>query len=211
MGQCRRLFRTEGVYAYYDAGQAQVTIVADVWLNPFTDHCHICPNPIAMPPGALEFLVEGTTQNSGIHPEILVNQRISYAFAASAAPASLVVHSMGLDSPSRQTVAVQTAPPPAFQPATAGPALPTPPSVAAAAAALAPAIPKAATTGTAREVVGYSGSFSFDKALQDALKQAVAKFPPPNPGVAVAIQVTQTYARTKGDIQGGLYLTVVVK
>jgi hypothetical protein len=210
MSQCNRLFRIENAYAYHDSPQGQVTVVADVWLNPFTDHVHICPNPIAMPAGAPEFLVEGTTHRSGVHPEIIVKTRISFTFAATAATASVVVYSMGVDSPSRQVLTVLTAPPPAFQPSTAAPPAAT---THAAPAAPAPAAPKASTTGAHGEVVGYSASFSFDEAMQDALAKAAALLPSPprHPDAAITVEVTKIFAREKGNIQAGLYLTALAK
>src|SRR5437868_4824879 len=74
MDQCGRLFRAQKVYAYYLAAEKRVVVAADVVTNPLSDQVHICPNPLAMPLGAHEFIVEGTSRV--IHPTPDVSVRI---------------------------------------------------------------------------------------------------------------------------------------
>src|SRR5579864_9787733 len=162
---CSRLFRVENTYAYYDSDHKHVVIVADLWTNPYTDHVCICPNPIAMPPTALEFLVEGTTHSGGIHPDMQVKHRVVYSFASDVTPRSVVLYTMGTDSPSRHEISVGSSPPPPLLPGARGVAAPAP--------------AKQRPSGMPVEVTGYSARFSFDEALQDAVAKAAALFPSP--------------------------------
>jgi hypothetical protein len=198
MYQCARLFRAESVAAYYAAAQKHVVIVADVWLNPYADDVHLCPNLIAMPRGAHEFIVEGTTR-PGIHPQLVVKHRVSYSYASDLTPQSVIVYSMGIDAPARQEVPVGSAPPPPLE------------HTLSAEAASPPAA--ADVKPTTVEVVGFSQNFSFEEAIGDALNQARAKFPSPprNPDVGVTVEVQKIEASALGNIRPGLLLTCSAK
>jgi hypothetical protein len=200
MNQCGKLFRADAVYAFFDSTAKRVVVAADVWMNPFTDEVHVCPNPLAMPVGAREFIVEGVSRHAGIHPMLMVKNRVSTSFPSDATPASVVVYTQGVDAPARQEVQVASAPPPALQPAAQAAEQP---------AQARPAEAKAAKT----EVTGHSATFSFDEAVHDALTQAAALYPSPprNPDVAVTIEVTKITARSGGNILPGLYLTAIAK
>lgn len=200
MTQCNHLFRTEAIYAFYSAGEKHVVIVADVWLNPYTDQVHICPNPIAMPI-AREFIVEGTSKTSGIHPMLLVKHRVTYSYASDLTPQKVVVWSQGLDAPARHEVELGSAPAPLAQ---------TPQPKEAPASSAAPAPDHAAGAGP-NEVVGFSINFDYKEALADALAQARVKKPPRNPDIAVTIEVKDVTARAGGNIKPGLFLTAVIK
>lgn len=199
MNQCGTLAHAENVYAYYAAAEKHVVIVAEVFVNPYTQHAHICPNPIAMPlpAGGHEFIVESFARHTtGMHPPIEVKERVTYSFAADATPRSVVVYTMGVDAPSRQEVAVGSAPPPATAP------------TARAAVASSPSAPTATAVKSA-EVVGYSQTFSFEEAIQDALTQARARFPSPpaNPDLGVTIVVKTMTAHAGGNMRPGLHIT----
>jgi hypothetical protein len=199
MNECGRLFRADAVYAYFDASAKRVVVAADVWMNPYADQVRLCPNPIAMPVGAKELLVEGVTR-PGIHPMLVVKHRVTTSFASDATPKSVIVYSQGVDAPSRQEVQVASAPPPALQPA------------AQADETTRTTAPAAAPAGKT-EVLGYSNSYSFDEAVHDALAKAKALFPPspPNPDASVSIEVTKITASSGGSMVAGLYVTAVAK
>jgi|SRR5579859_6765463 len=201
MDKCNRLFRVDATYAYFDASAKSVVVAADVWLNPYSDRVHVCPNLIAMPVGTHEFLVEGHTK-PGIHPMLLVKERVVTSFASDATPKSVIVYTMGIDAPSRHEVQVQSSPPPALQPATQ--------ASEQAAAALAREKGPAPTGNT---VTGRSATYSFDEALQDALTQAekLRPSPPRNPDVGVSIEVTKITAQALGNMLPGLVVTATVK
>jgi hypothetical protein len=193
--QCGHLIHAESVYAYYNAASKQVTVVADVFVDPFTDEPHLCPNPIAMPAGAREFIVEAFPRSpTGLHPPLEIRERVTASFPSDATPKSVVVYSMGVDAPERQEVPVGTAPPPV-----AGPAARVP-------AAVTPVKPPF-------EVTGYSATFSYEEATKDALRQALAKLPSPprNPDVPVSVVVTKITAVTGGFARNGLYLTATAQ
>ncbi len=199
MSECGRLFHAESVHAYYAAAEKHVVVSADVWLNPYADQVHLCPNPIAMP-ATHELLVEGTTK-AGIHPQLIVKHRVSYAFASDRTPKSVVVWSMGVDAPSRQEVAVDSAPPP--------------PLVAASAPSTAPSTaPSAAKKPPGElEVIGFSATFSIDEAIHDATAQALAKLPSPprNPDVGISLDVKDISVRAGGNIRPGLFVRAIAK
>lgn len=199
MSACGRLFIAEKVYAYYVAAKKQIVIVADVIMNPTADHVHICPNPIAIPPSS-EFLALGTT-SEGIHPTLTVVRRVSYSYASDLTPRSVIVYSAGIDAPVRQEVPVSSAPP---EPVANSQAEAPQPDGSQADAK--PAL-------GAVEVTGYSPTFSFEQAVQDALAQATAKFPVPprNPDVAVDIDIKDIFARTGGNIRPGLFVRATAK
>jgi hypothetical protein len=197
MDPCNRLFRADATYAYFDPTAKNVVVAADVWLNPYSDQVHLCPNPIAAPVGPRELLVEGTTK-PGIHPMLVVKHRVVTSFPSDATPKSVIVFTMGVDGPSRQEVPVGSAPPPALQPATQAseqPARERGPS----------------PTGTT--VVGRSTRYSFEEAVQDALAQAelLRPSPPRNPDVGVVIEVTKISAQALGNMLPGLVVTATVK
>jgi len=195
MYQCPRLFRAEKTYVFYTEGH--VVVAADVWLNPVADVVHICPNPIAPLVGPKELLVEGTTK-PGIHPALAVKHRVTYSYPSDTSPKSVIVYSMGIDTPVRAEVHTGAPPPPLVSGAPASPD-----------AARHPDPPSAPASGPV-EVTGFSAGFSFEEALQDALAQAAAKFPAPprNPDVAVTVEVTKIFARAGGNIRPGLYVKV---
>jgi hypothetical protein len=62
-------------------------------------------------------------------------------------------------------------------------------------------------------VVGYSASFSFDEAIQDALKQALAKLPSPprNPDSSVGVVVKTITASIAGNMRPGLFVTATAR
>lgn len=194
MSTCGRLFRADKLYAYFVAAEKRVIIVADVIANPVADHIHICPNPIAMPPSR-EVLVIGTTTD-GIRPMIVATRRVSYSFRSDLTPKSVIVYSAGIDAPVRQEVLVGSEPPaPLADPhghGRNGDATPSHGPV---------------------EVTGYSPTFSFEQAVQDALAQAAAKFPAPprNPDVAVDIDIKDIFARSGGNIRPGLFVRATAK
>jgi hypothetical protein len=167
-----------------------------VWLNPYSDRVHICPNPIAMPLGAREFIVEGTTR-PGIHPMLVTKHRVTTSFLSDATPKSVIVYSMGVDAPNRQEVQVATSPPPAMQPA------------AQADEQSAPATTPAASGSSGTAIVGYSESYSFEEAVNDALTKAAALDPvtPQTADHSIVIEVTKITAKAKGSMPAGLYLT----
>jgi len=204
MSTCGRLFIADKVYAHYVAAKKQVVIVADVIMNPTADHVHICPNPIAIPPSH-EFLVLGTT-SEGIHPALAVVRRVSYLYASDLTPRSVIVYSAGIDAPVRQEVPVSSAPPEPLASSQVD-APQTDGSQADAPQADAKPSPGAV------EVTGYSPTFSFEQAVQDALAQATAKFPVPprNPDVAVDIDIKDIFARTGGNIRPGLFVRATAK
>ena len=194
MSACGRLFFAHKVYAYYVATKKHVVILADVTMNPTADHVHICPNPIANPP-AHEFLVIGTTSD-GIHPQLAVIRRVSYSYASDLTPKSVIVYSAGIDAPVRQEVPVSSAPPePLADPQ-----------------GQAPHVDGKPPHGPI-EVTGYSPTFSFEQAVQDALAQATAKLPVPprNPDVAVDIDIKDIFARSGGNIRPGLFVRATAK
>ena len=195
MSQCGRLFRTDSVHAYYAAAEKHVVVTADVWLNPYADQVHLCPNPIAMP-ATHELLVEGTSK-PGIHPQLVVKHRVSYAFASDQTPKSVVVWAMGADAPSRQEVAVDSAPPP--------------PLVVASDPSPAPSAAK--KPHGELEVIGFSASFSFDEAIHDATAQALAKLPSPprNPDVGISLDIKDISVRAGGNIRPGLIVRAIAK
>lgn len=203
MSQCGKLIHADFVYAYYTAADRQVTVVADVFVDPFTDEPHLCPNPIATPKGTPELIVESfPRQIGGIHPPLEVKQRISFSFSAETTPKNVVVHSLGVDAPERREVPVATTPPPALAPT----------------ARVAPAAPHtesalAVPTPVPFDIVGYSASFSFEEAIQDALRQALARLPAPprNPDVPVSLLVKSTTARIAGNARPGLFVTATVQ
>lgn len=201
MSACGRLFHADKVYAYYIAAKKHVVIAADVIMNPTADHVHICPNPIAIPPSH-EFLVLGTT-SEGIHPALAVIRRVSYSYPSDLTPKSVIVYSAGVDAPMRQEVSVSPAPPESLANSQAD----APQMDALQAAADAKPSPGAV------EVTGYSPTFSFEQAVQDALAQATAKFPVPprNPDVAVDIDIKDIFARTGGNIRPGLFVRATAK
>jgi len=201
MSTCGRLFHADKVYAYYVAAKKHVVIAADVILNPTADHVHICPNPIAMPPSH-EFLVIGTTRE-GIHPALAVIRRVSYSYPSDLIPKSVIIYSAGIDAPLRQEVPVAAEPlasSPADAPQTDGSHPDAPQD-------------DAKPSPGAVEVTGYSPTFSFEQAVQDALAQATAKFPVPprNPDVAVDIDIKDIFARTGGNIRPGLFVRATAK
>ncbi len=208
MTTCGRLFGASKVYAYYDAAKKQVTISADVTVRGGED-VHICPNPIAVRPSH-EFLVIGTTSD-GIHPQFVVIRRLSYSFPADQMPKSVIVYSAGVDAPMRQVVQVSSLPPgliadpPADVPQTDAPQTDAPQTDGSQA--------DAKPSPGAVEVTGYSPTFSFEQAVQDALAQATAKFPVPprNPDVAVDIDIKDIFARTGGNIRPGLFVRATAK
>jgi hypothetical protein len=197
------LFRVEKAYVFYE--DKNVVVAADVWMNPFADVVQICPNPIAPLVGSKELLVMGTTK-PGIHPMLVVKHRVRYSYPSDTPPKSVIVYSMGIDAPARMEVHTGRPPPPLREPGTdtspdAGPdsdpaSDPTPD-------------PESAPTHGPVQVMGYSASFSFEEALQDALAQARAKLPSPprNPDVAVSIEITKIFARAGGNIRPGIYVT----
>jgi len=197
MDQCNRLFRADATYAYFDANARSVVVAADVWLNPYADQVHICPNPIAMPTGARELLVEGFTK-PGIHPMLVVKHRVVTSFPSDSTPKSVVVYTMGVDAPSRQEVPVGNAPPPALQPATQ---------------ASEQAATERGPAPTGSTVTGRSAAYSFEEALQDALAQAekLRPSPPRNPDVGVVVEVTKITAQALGNVLPGLFVTATVK
>jgi hypothetical protein len=198
MHACGSLMHAENVYAYYSAASKHVVVAADVFLNPFTTEAFLCPNPIAMPIGAHELIVESVPRHlSGVHPQIEVKHRVTYAFASDATPKSVVVYSMGVDAPVRQEVPVGSTPPAPIA-SVSRPATTPSPAPAPAVAGLA-----------ANEVVGFSATYSFEEAIQDALSQAVAKHPSPprNPDASVGIVVKTITARIDGNMRPGLYIT----
>jgi len=199
MSTCGRLFHADKVYAYYVAAKKHVVIAADVILNPTADHVHICPNPIAMPPSH-EFLVIGTTRE-GIHPALAVIRRVSYSYPSDLIPKSVIIYSAGIDAPLRQEVPVAAMAP---EPLASSPADAPQTDDSQADAKPSPG---------AVEVTGYSPTFSFEQAVQDALAQATAKFPVPprNPDVAVDIDIKDIFARTGGNIRPGLFVRATAK
>jgi len=203
MNQCGRLFRAEKVYAFYAEAEKHVVIVADVWLNPTADRVYICPNPLAMPIGAREFIVEGTTK-PGIHPMYVVKHRISYSYPSDQTPKSVVVYTMGIDAPARLEVPVGSAPPPLQPEAKTGTGAP-PPTTGPGGGSTGPG-----TSGPV-EVTGFSASFSFEEAIHDALAQAAARLPPRNPDFAVSVEVKEISARAGGNIRPGLLIKAVAK
>jgi hypothetical protein len=197
MSACERLFRANKVSAYYVTNEKRVVIVAEVTVNPVADHVHICPNPIAMPPSR-EFLVAGTTSD-GIHPDLVVNRRVSYSYSSDLTPKSVIVYSQGIDSPARQEVAVGS-----VASASAVP-LSDPHDQDPQPVANAPQQPV--------EVIGFSPRFSLEEAVQDALAQAAAKIPAPprNPDVAVSIDIEDISARSGGNIRPGLLVRAIAR
>ncbi len=204
MNTCGRLFAVEKVYAFFDEGEVskgtpvrplgRVVVVADLFVNPFTDHVQICPNPIAIGSPS-EFLVIGTRTSDGIHPGLVVKRRVSYSYASEVTPASVIVYSAGTNGPLRQEVRLSGPPALLVEPLEQAPspdAQPSPGSV---------------------EVTGFSPTFSLEQAVQDALAQANAKFPAPprNPDVAIEIDVKDIFARSGGNIQPGLFVRVTAK
>ena len=202
MSGCGRLFRADQVYAYYDAAEKQVVILADVPANPVADDVHICPNPIAVPP-AHEFLVCGT-RRSGVHPPLVVVRRVSYSYSSDLAPKSVTVYTAGIDRPARLEVPVESAAPPPIEHA--------PPCTAEDASAPESASLEGAPQGLV-EVTGYSAEFSLEEAVQDALAQAAEKIrvPPRNPDKAVVIDIRDIFARSGGNIRPGLFVRATAK
>jgi hypothetical protein len=99
MCQCGTLSGAQDVYAYYGTDK-RVTVVVDLFLNPFTTEACICPNPLAVAGAPREFIVERVARRPvGVHPPIEVKQRITSSFAEDSAPASVVVYTMGVDAP----------------------------------------------------------------------------------------------------------------
>src|SRR5262249_14174261 len=162
----------------YSSAEKHVVIVADVWLNPYTDQAHICPNPIAMPI-AREFIVEGTSKTTGIHPMLLVKHRVSYSYASDSTPQKVVVWSQGVDAPARPEAELGSPRPPLEHLAK-----PQAAATAPASAATAVVTPDASALGP-NEVVGFSINFDYKEAISDALAQARVKKPPKNPDIAV--------------------------
>jgi hypothetical protein len=204
MSQCNRLFRVDAAYAFFDASTKSVVVAADVWMNPYADQVHVCPNPIAMPAGAREFLVEGFTK-PGIHPMLVVKNRVSTSFSSDSTPRSVVVYAMGVDAPQRLEVQVASAPPPALQPGTQASEQSTV-NVDGAAGGT-----RTGASGT--QVIGRSAAYSFEEAINDALAQAekLLPSPPRNPDVSVVIEVTKITAQALGSMPPGLVVTATVK
>jgi hypothetical protein len=191
MNQCSKLFHTENLCAYFSSAQKLVVIVADVFLNPYSDRVHICPSLLSRP-AQHEYVVEGTTK-PGIHPMLIAKERITASFASETAPPQVIVYTQGVDAPARNTVAVAAAPPPPLTPSAEVPA----------AVATAPS-PSAMVSPV--EILGYSSTFSYEDALQDAIGQARAKLPPRNPDIGIRVDVVQVYASVGGNIRPGLFL-----
>src|SRR4051812_7523739 len=61
------------------------------------------------------------------------------------------------------------------------------------------------------EVTGYSPTFSFEDAIQDALAQATTRLPRRNPDIAVTVEVKTIVARSGGNIRPGLLITAVAR
>jgi hypothetical protein len=192
MSTCGRLFPANKIYAYFNAAGKHVVVLADVTLNPTADDVHICPNLIAAV-GAHEFLVAGTTR-PGIHPALAVIRRLSYSFATDATPRSVVVYSMGIDGPARVEVAVSSTPPAALPEDGNGAVKldggPTPAPI---------------------EVIGYSPTFSFEQAVEDALSQVIARIPPNHGDAAVELDIKDIFARTGHILRPGLFVRAMAK
>ena len=195
MSACARLFHANKIYAYFNATEKHVVILADVTLNPVADDVHICPNPIAMP-ASREFLVAGTTR-SGIQPTLVLVRRLSHSFFSDATPKSVIVYSAGIDAPLRQEIPVASSPPPPLLGSTNG-------STQA---------PEVKPPQGPVEVTGYSPTFSLEQAVEDALAKATAQFPAPprNPDAAVEIDIKDIFARSGGNIRPGLFVRAIAK
>jgi len=197
MDKCGNLFRPEKLYAYYAASDKHVVIVADLWMDPFHDSVHICPNPLVLPaPGAREFILEGTTRAGGPLGRVLLN-RVSYSYPSDLMPKSVFVYTMGVDAPVRNEVQLD-APPPPLRQAAAPTTMPTP------------------TTAPASgpvEVTGFSSSYSFEEAILDALTKVVPFFPSPprHPDVGVSVAVKEISAVTGGYIRSGLTIKATAR
>jgi len=200
MSQCNVLFHVEKAYAYYVASEKHVVVAADVWFTPIRDQVHICPNPLQMPAGPREFVVEGTSRPIPVGVATMLH-RFYYSYPSDATPKSVVVWSMGVDAPARQEVQLG-APPPPLQPQA---------RVADAPSSAAPAAAK--TTSGGVEVTGFSATYSFEEAIHDALEKALAAFPSPprNPDVGVSITVQTISAVTGGNIRPGLTIKAIAK
>jgi hypothetical protein len=201
MDKCGHLTGARNLYAWFDSERKQVTISADVEINPFSTQAEICPNPLARitpPPEAREFLVEAITIRSGIVPLPVMVKRIYYSFHSDATPAKVRVYTMGIDNPAANDVPVKDRPP---APLTVGA-----PTSAAASTTTAAAVAK-------RERVeghGWSESFSFEEALHNAVADLQSKIPPlsHNPDVGIAAEVVKTIAHVGGNIRPGLEIVV---
>ncbi len=199
MDQCGHLFRAEKLYAYYDPSNKYVVVVADLWMDPFNDSVHICPNPLALTAMLpREFVLEGTTRLRGPLGRVMFN-RIYYSYHSDAEPRSVIVFTMGPDAPTRTEVQLGAQPPP----------------LKSATAPAATATPTAQTTAPSGpvEVTGFSASYSVEEAIHDALTQALARFPSPprNPDVAVSITMKEMTAVASGNIRPGLTIKATAR
>ena len=194
MDKCGQLFHAEKLYAYHVA--LQVHIAADVWMDPFHDSVQICPNPLALP-ATREFILEGTTRVGGPLGRVMLH-RVYYSYPSDLTPKSVIVYTMGTDAPVRNEVQLG-APPPRLQPATASPFSPTAPTTAPASGPV--------------DVTGFSGSYSFEEAIQDALTQALTRFPTPprHPDVPVTVTVKEISAIAGGNFRPGLTIKATAK
>ena len=200
MKKCGRLTHANNLYAWFDNSRKEVTLAADVALNPFTTEAEICPNPLSRltpPPDAREFLVEAIeTAHGPVTPQLEVIKRVFFSFAADATPAKVRFYVAGVDNPVIKEVAVTNQPPPPLQ-AQAGTS----------------AGAGKATSGASRERIegrGWSDTYSFEEALHNALSDLRSKIPPgvQNPDVGISADVFKMTAHGGGNIRPGLELIV---
>jgi hypothetical protein len=201
MDKCGRLIAAKNVYAWFDHARKQVTVSADVELNPFTTTAHICPNPLARispTPEAREFLVEGVEKAHGpIVPLPVVVTRVYHSFHTDATPAKVRVYTLGIDNPAAQDIPVKDQPPPALFGAAAHEA-----------AATTQHAPASVPTREKIEGHGWSDAFSFEEALASATKDLLSKVPH-HPDVTPAAEVVKMVAHVGGgSLRNGLELIV---
>jgi hypothetical protein len=61
------------------------------------------------------------------------------------------------------------------------------------------------------EVIGYSPTFSFEQAVEDAMSQVIARIPPNRPDAAVELDIKDIFARTGHIIRPGLFVRAMAK
>jgi len=196
MQKCGRLVQANNLYAWFDNARKEVTLAADVAINPVTTEAHICPNPLARitpPPEAREFLVEAVEKSHGpITPPLIVIKRVFFSFHSDATPARIRFYVAGIDNPVTKDVPVTDQPPPPIQRADA---------------------PAATTQAPSRghrermEGRGWSDNYSLEEALDNALADLGSKIGPQNPDEGFAADIIKMTAHV-GTLRPGLELIV---
>ena len=181
MIDCGRLFHADNINAFYSEAHKALVISAEVTINPYSDHVHICRNPLErlLPvPAVHEYIVVGTTR-PGIHPDLAVKRTISASFPMDATPAKVAVYSMGIDNPDRVEIPVGTQP------------------------------PQTSPTGAPVEATGWSKDFVLQDALSNAVTELRAAAGFRNPDVGLGFEVVAMGGQVGGfTLHTGVFVKV---